>query len=48
LKLKTIRCTKVLASGTKIFPLGGVQGAQGPPNVNLGPLISRKLLELES
>ena len=27
----------MLASGTKIFLLGGVQGAQlGPPNVNLG------------
>jgi len=30
LKLKTIRCGKVLASGTKLFLLGGVQGAQGP------------------
>jgi len=33
-KLKTqldvIKYDKVLASGTKVFPLGGVQGAQGP------------------
>ena len=35
----TIRCGKVLASGTKTFLLGGVQGA---PNANLG--MSRKLL----
>ena len=30
LKLKTISCGKVLASGTKMFPLGDVQRAQGP------------------
>jgi len=29
LKLKTIGCGKALALGTKISPLGGVQGAQG-------------------
>jgi len=26
----TIRCGKVLASGTNFLPLGGVQGTQGP------------------
>jgi len=26
----TIRCDKVLALGTNFFPLGGVQGVQGP------------------
>jgi len=31
----------------KIFPLGACGGA-APPSVNLGPLIYRKLLELES
>ena len=45
LKLKnTIRYCEVLALGKKISPLGGV----GPPSVNLGPLISRKIQELES
>ena len=37
MKLKTIRCGKVLATGTKIFPIGGVQGHRAP-NVNLGLL----------
>ena len=32
-----VRHSNVLASGTKNFPLGGVQGGTGPPNVNLGP-----------
>jgi len=32
-----IRHSKVFASGTKNFPLGGVQDGTGPPNVNLGP-----------
>ena len=27
----------MLSSGTKKFPLGGVEGGTGPPNVNLGP-----------
>ena len=39
-----IRYGKVLALDTRIFPLGGAV----PPNVNLGPLLSPKLLELES
>jgi len=30
LKLNTIRCRKILALDIKMFPLGGVQGAQGP------------------
>jgi len=49
LKLKVqLHCGKVLALSTKkTFPLGGAGGV-GPPNVNLGPLISWKLLELES
>ena len=32
-----IRHIKVLASGTKIFPLGGVQRGTGLLNVNLRP-----------
>ena len=32
-----IRQSNVLAWGTKKFPLGGVEGNTGPPNVNLGP-----------
>ena len=35
----TIRYGKVLAWGTKIFPLGGVQGAQDPLLLNLRPPI---------
>ena len=35
--LPLARHSKELASGTKIFPLGGVQGGIGPPNVNFGP-----------
>ena len=39
---KLIRYSNVLASGTKKFPLGGVQGGTGPPNVNVGlPKISK-------
>jgi len=38
LKLKTpFRHSNVLASGTKKFPLGGVEGGTGPPKVNLEP-----------
>ena len=42
MKLKNaIRHSKVLAYGTKIFPLGGVQRGTGPLNVDLGsPKIS--------
>ena len=32
-----IRHSKVLPSGTKIVPLGGVQGGTGLTDVNLGP-----------
>ena len=32
-----IRHSKVLASGTKNLPLGGVQGGTAPPNLNMGP-----------
>ena len=35
-------------SEMKIFPLGGVCGGAEFPTVNLGPLISGKLLQLES
>ena len=30
-----------------MFPLGAVRGGHSAPSVNLGPLISRKLLELK-
>ena len=32
-----IRHTNVLGGVQKKFPLGGVEGGTGPPNVNLGP-----------
>jgi len=47
LKLKkTIRYAKLLALGIKIFLLGASSG-RSAPNVILGPLISRKVLELK-
>ena len=45
--LHTFRRGQVPFSSMKMFPLGGVRG-RSAPSENLGPLISRKLLELES
>jgi len=42
-----IRYVAVLALGTIFFPLGASR-VRRAPCVNLGPLTSRKLLELES
>jgi len=42
----TIRGGKVFASGTKMFPLGSAQGRRAP-NLNLDPLLSPNLSELE-
>jgi len=36
LKLKT-QLDMTTALGIKLFSTGGVQEAQGPPNINLGP-----------
>ena len=39
LKLKTQLAIVRYSFWVYVFPLGGVQGGEGPPNINLGPHI---------